>query len=839
MALKIIKTSPTDARLYYDNITVEYEASELRDNRTYDLRLFATGVAFSDGVIIKSNIKNGRGKVTITPADVFRHVKEVGSEFTSYAEEKYGGAASLKILERKSTGFLVYGSDMIPNKSGYDERELKIKELKFQEKSRDVIDNYGANAYILGKSVVEITPIYHKHPMTKIEKIDVLIRNRNQSILNETYTGTDKIVLDTREFSTSDIRDKWGTGPQLHVKMYDNYGMNKLYVQRLSSTIWLSPYQDQPNVITGGGRYQRVGKSGLPDDQGERIRFTTSSLGARFSNVIDKNSIEMKILVQPETTSGKPDPDKWTTVWEKKQEGKADPGSSDNRVTIPYPTLISNYKFSPLETYVIRLYAKDKLGETYHDTRVFSQQTVMDFLGSGEGVSFGMISRRPGFEVGYPAYFHKPVSVNDEITLYEDYDDILSLPKDKRIVSIGKNAGGRMVPEVKYTHPNTIDNTFDARDVMLTLEYVNRVNNQGNTRYTYHGDGLVRKYANFKDRGRLLTSGEFFSGDTSRITSEDDLNKFGRAGIYRLATGEKPKNMPPNAAQQQIFADEGILVVISDYLDEDKPGSTVELPAEARNKGSMLLTQVYISPQDIYFRQATKGIFDREMTNWLPWREVTGTVKDYDYQKPLSSATKPGVYMQPLTKKAETIHDAPVKLAFYLEVIAMGNGNLKQVFTTFDNSYTFIRTYYSYSNVWYDWRQVSLRERPVDKTSKVYTLKPQGDVQLIQVSGTLTGGGRSILVMIPVDVSLEGVKKIEIDSFKANIRGVNGSYMGSSAFVNGGYKYYPNYRYELIAVQAIGNHHIGFQIRRDTAFDAPNNTPLAVSVGEFSVRLHY
>lgn len=88
--------------------------------------------------------------------------------------------------------------------------------------------------------------------------------------------------------------------------------------------------------------------------------------------------------------------------------------------------------------------------------------------------------------------------------------------------------------------------------------------------------------------------------------------------------------------------------------------------------------------------------------------KVQGFVKALDGTENLNDLKTGGIYVQ--NENQNIINNPnsnyPLLKAGYLEVICSSNGNFLQRYTAFDCSAAYIRSWYEYSHIWYDWKKI-------------------------------------------------------------------------------------------------------------------------------------
>lgn len=88
--------------------------------------------------------------------------------------------------------------------------------------------------------------------------------------------------------------------------------------------------------------------------------------------------------------------------------------------------------------------------------------------------------------------------------------------------------------------------------------------------------------------------------------------------------------------------------------------------------------------------------------------KVQGFVKTLDGTENLNDLKTGGIYIQ--NENQNIINNPnsnyPVKKAGYLEVLCSDNGNFLQRYTTFDCSAIYIRSWYEYDHIWYNWKKI-------------------------------------------------------------------------------------------------------------------------------------
>lgn len=101
--------------------------------------------------------------------------------------------------------------------------------------------------------------------------------------------------------------------------------------------------------------------------------------------------------------------------------------------------------------------------------------------------------------------------------------------------------------------------------------------------------------------------------------------------------------------------------------------------------------------------------------------------------------------------------------------------------------------------------------------------------------GTITGTNKSsIIFTVQVFKDLSAANNITVTICKANIRTVEGEYVGSGSYVTNGYDFLSNYEVSVVSYSA---HLLTVRIYADSGFNvtALNNTPLAVELNGLSI----
>lgn len=87
---------------------------------------------------------------------------------------------------------------------------------------------------------------------------------------------------------------------------------------------------------------------------------------------------------------------------------------------------------------------------------------------------------------------------------------------------------------------------------------------------------------------------------------------------------------------------------------------------------------------------------------------VQGFIKDLGNTERLNDIKAGGIYMQPFSASAKTENNYPEGKAGFLEVIASASENVLQRYTTYDGTCVYVRTFYSYVEVWGEWYKLLL-----------------------------------------------------------------------------------------------------------------------------------
>lgn len=89
-------------------------------------------------------------------------------------------------------------------------------------------------------------------------------------------------------------------------------------------------------------------------------------------------------------------------------------------------------------------------------------------------------------------------------------------------------------------------------------------------------------------------------------------------------------------------------------------------------------------------------------------RNVLGYVRSLTSSDNLNNLTEQGIYIAPSNDITSVSRNYPVALAGALEVITLSSGSLMQRYFTYNNSGVYVRNYYDYRNVWYEWRKLTV-----------------------------------------------------------------------------------------------------------------------------------
>ena len=131
----------------------------------------------------------------------------------------------------------------------------------------------------------------------------------------------------------------------------------------------------------------------------------------------------------------------------------------------------------------------------------------------------------------------------------------------------------------------------------------------------------------------------------------------------------------------------------------------------------------------------TPGIVDSAWTMVMNGRNVLGYVRSLTSSDNLNNLTEQGIYIAPSNDITSVSRNYPVALAGTLEVITISSGSLMQRYSTYNNSGVYVRNYYDYRNVWYEWRKLT-----VDDTGWIQATLASG----ISAASSGYGGARGI-----------------------------------------------------------------------------------------------